>query len=289
MRLAVISDELSSDVETAIELAQEMAVSAIELRGVAEDRFPDVSPLMTTRIPELVADAGVSVAALSPGLFKIPLGAPQPRHTRILRWEDAKLYARAQDGQRLVQRHLDELLPRAISAAQALGAPTIVCFSFDRGPDGERRLPDTGVEILREAADRAAAAGLQLAMEVEHICYGDTGARAADIVERVGHAAFGINWDPANAYRGGEDRAFPDGYSSVRAHVRHVHMKNATIDSATGERRFATEGAIDWEGQLAALRADGYSGYVSIETHARPKIAATRRLVETARRLGIDE
>lgn len=287
MKLSIITDEVSSDLETAIELAQEWGVQAIEVRGIGEQRYPNVSDFWRCRVPDLVRESGLPVAALSPGLFKIPLpGVPAPE-TRILRWEDALVFGRYRDAEALVRFHMEDLLPQTIAAAQALGTKVIVCFSFDRGPEvsPDAPVPTAVINVLRDAADQVGQAGLTLAVEAEHVCWGDTGVRTAELVRQVGHPALGINWDPANAFRAGEDRPFPDGYSAVRDLVRHVHYKDAATDAQTGRRHFVADGSVDWPGQIAALRRDDYSGYISVETHVRPKVASARRAVQRLRQL----
>ncbi|MBF6613076.1 MAG: sugar phosphate isomerase/epimerase [Chloroflexi bacterium] len=287
MKLSVITDEISADPETAIELAREWGVPAIELRGIGEQRYPDVSDFWKARVPELVRESGLQVAALSPGLFKIPLAMPPAPETRILRWEDAMLFRRYESAEGLVRFHLEELLPQTIAAAQALGSAVIVCFSFDRGPEipTDATVPEGVVDVLRDAARRVGDAGLTLAVEAEHVCWGDTGARTAALVRRVGHPALGINWDPANAFRAGEDAPFPDGYAALRDLVRHVHYKDAAVNPETGARHFVFDGSVDWVGQIRALEQDGYSGYISVETHVRPKVATARQSIERLRRL----
>jgi sugar phosphate isomerase/epimerase len=42
---------------------------------------------------------------------------------------------------------------------------------------------------------------------------------------------------------------------------------------------------IDWTGAIAALHADGYAGYVSVETHVRPKVEGSRRTLERVQQL----
>jgi sugar phosphate isomerase/epimerase len=287
MKISIVTDELSSDLETAIELAQSWGLEAIELRGIGEHRYPNVSNFWRKRVPELVAESGLKVSAISPGLFKIPFPESPPTETRILRWEDAKLFQRMQDVEDLLDFHLENLLPESIKAAQELGAKTIVCFSFDRPPHvhPETPVPDGVIEALKQAASLVEQAGLTLAIEVEHICWGDIAIRTTQIVEKVNNPALGINWDPANAYRAGEDHPYPQGFEAVHTHVRHVHFKNAQTDLRTGERHFSFDGMIDWKGQIAALKHSGYNGYISVETHLRPKIEMSRRSLERLRGL----
>ena len=287
MKLSILTDEVSADPETAIELAKMWGVQAVELRGIGEQRYPNVSPFWRARVPELVRESGLPVAALSPGLFKIPYPHTPAPEMRILRWEDAMVFGRYSSADAFVRSHLEELLPATIEAAKELGARVIVCFSFDRGHEvpADAPVPDAVVDVLREAARKVGEAGLTLAVEAEHICWGDTGVRTAELVRRVGHPALGINWDPANAYRAGEDHPYPEGYAAVRDLVRHVHYKDAATDARTGVRGFVFDGVVDWAGQISALKRDGYQGYISVETHVRPKVESARRSVERLRAL----
>ena len=109
--------------------------------------------------------------------------------------------------------------------------------------------------------------------------------RSADICRRVNHPALGINWDPGNAFIGGEDRPYPDGFELARPYIRHVHFKDGVVDPVTGKRRWVVDGIIDWAGAFADLKRDGFAGYISVETHVRPKIASTLRCLERLRQL----
>lgn len=285
MKLSIVTDEVSADPETAFELAHSWGLDAVELRGVGEQRYPNVPSFWHKRLPQLLDEYGLKVVVLSPGLFKIPYPSPPSASTRILRWEDAMVFERHRSSERLVRYHLEELLPASIQAAQELGADVIVAFSFDRGEGVEPTapVPDAVIDVLKDAGRQVEAAGLTLAIEVEHICWGDIGSRTANLVRRVDIPAVGINWDPANAYRAGSDLPYPEGYKAVRDLVRHVHYKQASIDPETGRRSFTYDGAVDWRGQIAALLRDGYDGYLSIETHARPKVEMARRSLERVR------
>lgn len=285
MKISLVTDEVSADLETALELAQSWGVDAVELRGIGQHRYPDVSAFWRARVPTLIKEFGLPVAAISPGLFKIPYPEPQPASTHILRWEDKMFFERIREGEALVRYHLEELLPMTIAAAKEVGAAMIVCFSFDRGKHvpATAPVPQAVVDVLADAARMVAAAGLTLAVEAEHICWGDNGARTAALVRRIGNPALGVNWDPANAYVAGSDRPYPEGYTAVRDLVRHVHYKDAGIDPQSGKRAFVFDGVVDWAGQIAALQEDSYDGYISIETHVRPKLEAARRSIERVR------
>lgn len=273
MRPSIVTDELSGDPETAFELGLEWGIDRFELRGVHDGRVPLLSPYARQRLVRAVRSFGVSITAISPGLFKCPFPAVQPARSN-LGWMDSGFFRSWQDARALVDDHRRNLLPASIDFAQEIGAKYIIAFSFSRGgaPGGP---PPAGViETLGDATEAARTAGLELLIETEEGFWADTGARSAALVEQVGSPAIGINWDPANALIEG-DVPFPDGYAALKHLVRNVHFKDARL-YPDGSWELLAEGDVDWAGQIAALTADGYRGCIAVEPHLSPSVAATR-------------
>ena len=76
-----------------------------------------------------------------------------------------------------------------------------------------------------------------------------------------------IVWDPANAFVAGEI-PFPGGYERLpKGRIAHVHTKDC--DMLTGKPTWGPLGTrhILWKEQIAKLLEDGYTGYLSLETH----------------------
>ncbi len=284
MKICVVTDEISADPETAFELGVEWGVRDFELRGYFFDRVPNFSPYQTQRLQDLIARYSARIAAISPGIFKIPYPAGKPDGFPLA-WLDRSQYEAWSASRQTVEYHLKELLPRSLEYAHSVGSKVILIFGFDRGSLQPGFPPDEVLETLSQAAALAGSAGVQLAIENEAGFWTDTGARTAAVVKAVNHPALGVNWDPGNAFFEGEV-PYPEGYTPLRGWVRHVHYKDAMLDAAD-RAQVTDEGQIDWEGQLKALAADGYDGYVSIETHLRPKVGAARAALEKLRSTGL--
>lgn len=293
MDIALVTDEVSADLDTALELARLWGLEQVELRGVGDGRYPRVGDALRAMTPQLVREHGVRVAALSPGLFKIPF-ANADGPLSFYQWSNVQRAQGLAAGKAMLEDHLERLLPECIEAALGLECPIVSCFTFanpliplhrEMLGMAEDFVPDGVIEALREAGRRCAAAGLVLAVENEMTTFGATAAITAEIVRKVDEPNVGITWDPANAYLAGETTPFPDAYEAVKDLVRLVHFKDVRFDAAAGRREFCVEGEIDWAGQIAALRADGYDGTISIETHMRPKVEPSRLLVERLRGL----
>jgi len=282
MKISIVTDEISADLETAIELGVEWGIQEFELRTFNTERVPLFTDFQKQRIKELIDEYNVQFIAISPGLFKCPYPANK-RGTFALQAFDQSLYGQWKNARDLVSYHLEELLPASIDYAKEIGVKQIVAFGFHRGGISPGMPPDEMLDIFRRAADITQKAGLELTIEVEADFWVDTGSRSAAILKAVDHPGLGINWDPGNAFVAG-DTPYPDGYEAVRDYVRHVHFKDVTR-SADGTYSHVVDGQIDWDGQIRRLIADSYQGYISVETHMRPKIRSARAVLQRLRNL----
>src|SRR5215207_7779952 len=212
MKISVVTDEVSSDPETALEILRSWGVEGIELRGIDDGRYPEISEYWWVRLPQLLDEFGLPVIAISPGLFQVPPPSKQRPGMFFNRAADMRAVRDVLHDEARLDQHLNHLLPVSIEAARRLGASSIICFSFGRLDHMESELvSDATIEAMRYAADKVAEAGLTLNIEVSELSR-----RTADIVRRVHHPALGINWDPGAAFQGGEDVPYPDGFDQLR-------------------------------------------------------------------------
>jgi sugar phosphate isomerase/epimerase len=158
------------------------------------------------------------------------------------------------------------LAERAFDIADLMDCRIIRVFSYWRTVSPKACLPAV-VEAMQWLAEAAAKRGKIIGLENEHACNISTAADAAEVLAAVQHPNLQLVWDPANALCSGED-PYPGGYSQLpKERIAHVHTKDCHMDGMKpvwgplGTRR------IDWKGQVAALMADGYKGWLSLETH----------------------
>ncbi len=276
MRVSVVSDEISSDFETAVELGTEWGIAHYELRTVGLERVPDLPERVVRRVGEVLAGTGVRLTALSPGVFKLPYDAEA------------------------VADHLGPRLEATFRLAERWDCRTILIFGLERRSRDGRPAPAEAwqqvVDCLGVAAARAERAGFLLALENEPGYWADTGEATAALVRAVGSPALRVNWDLGNAWRAG-DRDIAGAFAQVRPYVVNVHAKDwlsisaapATQETAAGRPagRYVPigQGEIDWRRQLTLLREAGYEGFVAVETHFRPRVEGTRASLAGLRRL----
>jgi hypothetical protein len=171
-------------------------------------------------------------------------------------------------------------MPRRIHELKPLGdpeqhGPAVAGEVQDRDPD-LRVVPDHLQRPPRRSIRDEPLDPHPLAAVLDDEAVGRARIRAAledetaRFLARVNSPALQAVWDPGNAFFA-DETAYPNGYSAIRNYVKHVHVKDAE-QLASGRKRFIVvgEGEIDYKAQFAALKADGYKGHLSLETHYRP-------------------
>jgi sugar phosphate isomerase/epimerase len=256
MRISLITDEVSHDPATAFELARRWGIEHHEIRSAYRWRLP-VSPAWAAeRVVSAVRDYGVTVTAISPGLFKPtmePDGTSQP------------VSADAPDE---VRRHVEVLLPRFFAFAERLGTHNVIVFALPRSHPHAQGAPAIVTDSLAQAAERARAGGFRLLLENGPGSWADTAEAAGAILDAVGSPALGLTWDPANA-ASADPRTDPvlHGYQRVRPHVAGVHVKDVAFSEGKPAWVPLGEGTVNWPEQIRRLRADGYDGFLTVEPH----------------------
>jgi sugar phosphate isomerase/epimerase len=281
MRLSVITDEISQDLGHALDVMAEYGCKDAELRNIYDKYIVDADEELLAKVEAELKRTGMSVPCIDTPLYKCELDDKKEVVTGATHGATERTLAD--------QMHL---LQHSIDLCKRFNAPYIRIFSFwKRGPMTPE-IEEHIVDALMRPAEVAERAGVTLLLENEHACYLGTGAETARVVEKIGSPALKMVWDPGNAFMAGE-RPFPSGYEAVKAHVAHLHIKDATVsDDGKLSWTVVGEGEIDYVGQFRALKADGYQGVVALETHyrapsgskeesSRACLVGLKRLIET--------
>lgn len=257
IRLAAITDEFSQDLDEALEAMAAVGCSGVELRTIRGRNVADIDDAGLDRIVAAVAARGMTIVSIASPLLKCVLPDAPAIDTRFQ--QDA-----------FAARHTFEdqprLAARVFDIAERTGAPIIRVFSYWRTVEPAQCF-DRIVEALGWFADEAARRGRRIGLENEHACNIATGAESARVLDALDHPALGLIWDPANALVAGES-PYPEGYRQLPAgRIVHVHAKDCDVHGHTPTWGPLGEMSIDWVGQIAALRRDGFRGWISLETH----------------------
>lgn len=284
MELGIIADEVHAEFEVACESIRDWGLPLVEVRNVDGTNVTLSSDADVDRAVATVRRTGLRVSGIASPVFKSPL---DERAT-----DAAADFAVA--GAETVDAQL-ELLGRACELARRFDTRLVRIFTFLRVPWSDEVVDTIARRVVR-AAEVARQHDVVLAIENEPACVVGSGVELGRFFARLDpllpenlRPHVGALWDPGNALAIGEAAPYPDGYRAVPAdRLVHVHLKDLGNEPAS----FGTfvpigQGRIDYRGQFAALRRDGYRGSVVLEPHYAPAgvdpVEAAATCVEAAR------
>ncbi|MCS7104035.1 MAG: sugar phosphate isomerase/epimerase [Thermofilaceae archaeon] len=246
VKLSVITDEVSQDLNKVVKFAKEHELQGVEIRTLWNLKPQDLLE-KAGEIRSTVSTAGLYVSAIASPVFKCRLD-----------YEDE------------VKEHL-YILKRCVALAKCLDTNVVRVFTFWRlGSFDDYKLEVK--EKFMEAVDIAESEGVILAVENEPTTHVNNGRRLRQFIEEVGKPnAVKAVWDPGNDVFDPEgERPYPNGYSFIKDFIVHVHVKDGKRLNVGHEFVPVGEGDVGWLEQVVALLRDGYKGFFSLETHWRP-------------------
>jgi len=256
-RIAAITDEYSSDPGVALPPMAETGMTGAELRVLWGKNIMDLTDDELKKALTLVRDHGMEVISIASPILKCVLPNAPEVDTRFQQDVFASKHT-FEDQPRLTERAFD--------IAEMMGCKIIRVFSYWRTVNPSACF-EAIVDVMQSLAEKAAGRGLIIGLENEHACNISTAADSAKVLAAVPHPNLKLVWDPANALVSGED-PFPGGYSLLpKDRIAHVHAKDCHMEGHKPVWGPLGTRAIDWKGQIAALEKDGYTGWISLETH----------------------
>jgi sugar phosphate isomerase/epimerase len=150
--------------------------------------------------------------------------------------------------------------------ARELGAPSIT--TEPGGPVG----PDTTwdktlrlfVEEIKPVAEQAEHEGVQLLVEPEPDLLIEKADQFLEFMDHIDSPAVGLNFDIGHFYCVGDDPAKTVHW--LAKFIRHFHLEDIA-SSRVHHHLIPGEGAIDFPAVFRAIRAIGYTGWITIELY----------------------
>jgi sugar phosphate isomerase/epimerase len=168
----------------------------------------------------------------------------------------------------IASKNLEQGLPAAVAEYQRfldhaalLGATWILELGIS-----QKELLDDYVSLMQAASAHAQQVGLQISAK-PHGGITTTTQDLLDVYHRIGHAAFGICYDPGNIiyYTQGAERPL-DHIAEAAPLVTTGIIKDCIVrDGAPDVMITPGEGWVDFDGVLSALIAGGFTGPLYLE------------------------
>jgi sugar phosphate isomerase/epimerase len=254
-KFTFLSDEVSQDLPVVRAFVREFGLPGIELRSFAGRAFKDLTLADVAVIGEAAREDGWKIFGCSTPVFKCGL-------------DDAKAIAEHR-----------EIFRRSLDVARALNCDLLRIFTFLRQPDTlePKRLARIAEHLLGLAA-LAKGSGVRLGIENEHSCFTGTVEEMEAILALLPADQFGAIWDPCNVlYVHDVPPPRADNLTRLAPRLFHVHLKDSIRRTPTTPGGLIAVGTpvgigeVNWRAHLLALRAAGYRGMLSLETHWRLK------------------
>lgn len=266
MKLGVITDGISRDLDHALDVMDEYGLKYPEFQYVWDHEVGDHSGEEIARMRAAVDQRGMHVSCIS-------------RHNFAgLNVMDVEI------GDEVFESHVAGLR-RCIAMAKALGTTTVRIMSCAKemiifGSGGaEDWVVSTGawdklVRLMAVPAQIAEEEGVTLVVETGNNSMITSGFLGRKLCEEIGSAHLKILWDIPNTIYC-TDVPFPDAYEELRGHIGHIHIKDfkAKIAHATVQFRELGTGDVApyMEDIAGALNKDGYDGAISYESVYKPE------------------
>ena len=266
MKLGVICDGISRDLEHAVNVMDEFGLTYAELQFVGDKEVGDHSKSEIAEIDALLRDRGKPVSCLSRHIF-------------------AGMTADNRAGDPLHTKHMDAL-KRVIEMAHIVGSPLVRIMTQKKeqilwGHNGAEKWNvahgawDSMAPMIAPAVELARMEGVTLVVETGNGTMVNSNYTARKLIDELdAKDALKVLWDPGNNCWCHE-AAYPDGYDTVKdEYLGHIHIKDVLVDTPRATLSVKKMG----EGQLGplfapiaeALRRDGYDGVISFESVYHP-------------------
>ncbi len=236
--LSGFADEIDPSFDKQMEVIPKLGMKYIEIRGVDGKNIADLTPEEVAEVKAKLDAAGVQISSIGSPIGKIDIT------------DD-------------FEPHLEKF--RAVAAtAKALGTRYIRMFSFFMPKDADPAdYRDEVLARLRRLIEEAKKADVVLLHENEKDIYGDTDDRCLDLMKELYCDNFKAVFDFANFVQCGVDTL--RAYELMKPYVVYIHIKDA--EAGTGTIVPPGKGAGHLAEILAKFKADGYTGFISLEPH----------------------
>jgi len=262
MKLGVICDGISRDLQHSINVMDEFDLHYAELQFVGEKEVGDHSKQEINEINQLLRDRGKPVSCLSRHVFAGMSVANRP-------------------GDELHIRHMDSL-KRVIDMAHIVDSPLVRIMTNKKeqilwGVNGAEKWNvahgawDATLALVAPAVELAKSENITLVVETGNGTMINSSYTARKLIDDLdAKDVLKVLWDPGNNCWCHE-RAWPEGYDELKnGYLGHIHIKDVWVDTpkATLEIRKMGEGQLANQFQPLAdsLRRDCYDGVVSFES-----------------------
>jgi L-ribulose-5-phosphate 3-epimerase len=272
MLKSIITDQISMDLETALQAAQQAGFDAVELHGVWGKTIEDCSMEEVNKIKQLLTQYQLKVSNLATTIF---LMCPLRDDYQLLPFHESFVVTKAYT----FPEHLDAL-QRAIKIAKELQCPNIRIFPF-RYPENYTVVGTTAdLELISQRLTETMTFlnHQPITLVIENCPYSHCPKveMTNQLVTMLNHPQIKLLYDPGNSYRADKHRV-PQQYLQraqieeiplTANHIQHIHLKNYHYDPLQIKpfiHKTLNQGDLDYYQIISQLQEYQVSAALSLE------------------------
>jgi sugar phosphate isomerase/epimerase len=238
--IGIVADTISEDFAHAADRAVAWGITNVELYHLWHQSVIELDDATIERALAIIHTHGLHVTNLATLIMRCP-----PTDEA----EQAQL----------------ELFERAVAIGGKFGTNRIRCYAYLKQPDlssvwdrilrtFERLLALAEAHDVTLLLENSSYANLQMATELRRL------------LDAVDHPRLQLLWDAGNAFALGDPTPTVEAWHMLKDRIVHLHVKDSV---AHGSKEWVPvgDGALDLNGLLKAVKADGYDGIISLEPY----------------------
>ncbi len=235
--LTGFADEIAASLDTQMQVLEKLHMNHIEMRGVDGRNFVEYSETEAREIKKRLEARGFALSAVGSPIGKIGITDDFAPHM--------------------------ELFKHTVELAHIMDTPNIRMFSFYVPRENCASCKEQVLERLGQFVDYAAGSGVVLLHENEKGIYGEMAENCLEILKNFAGEHFKAVFDFANFVQAGQDTL--EAYELLKPYIAYIHVKDALLKDGSVVPAGCGDGNV--EEILRRLKADSYSGYLSLEPH----------------------
>lgn len=238
MIISACSDEISTDLATALDVLEQEDIRHVDIRGIWGGNVTDLSDEQATRARQMVKERGFSVTALSTPIGKTKITADFAPEVARFR--------------------------RALELAQRFEAPYLRVFSFYTSEAEAKTYRSEALRRLRHLCEMAEPYGIMLAHENEEGGFCAWRPEECLAFHQELPDNFRALFEPCSFTVMNYD-AYTEALPLLRPYIVYLHLR----DTKRGTTEYSVVGAGDvgWLDILADLKQHNFEGYLTLEPH----------------------
>ncbi|MEI6235541.1 MAG: sugar phosphate isomerase/epimerase [Planctomycetota bacterium] len=268
MRASIVNDQISADLNTALELMLECGCREFELRQLGLDGVLDADPRWLALAEKAVHIKRFRITQIATDFFSKPMDeGGLPSEERITKLFDLakKLHCLRVS---IFGCHIDDLGDDP-EVEEGEDVPAVI-------------LPvDECMDALDAFVKRAAAEKIEVTLRSHHETCAGTAEEAVALIDTLEAPNLGLDWDVGECFAAGDGTGL-DEIELVKPHLKVIHMRDGVRKGMAGaEWSTLGKGVIPWEDLIDQLHVANYRGPIVCDPCVVPKLKESRHALSS--------